>query len=727
MNPQPGRIGKYRVDSLLGSGGMGKVFRGFDEAIERAVAIKAINLSGIPANELAGTLDRFRREAQAAGRLIHPNIVQVYEYGKTGDLAFIAMELVEGRSLHDDLVARRRHTLREVRNLMTQLLDALEHSHRQGVVHRDVKPANILLGEGDRVKLGDFGIARLESSNLTQSGQMFGTPYYMSPEQFLGQPVTAATDIYSAGVIAYELLTGVRPYTGGTPQIMRQVLDPELVPIRPSRLNANVAPSLDDAVMAALAKPREERHASAADFSAALVAGVVDSLALTGEDIGQSDLDAPPGSPASTVAAFTGLPAPAPTRAAPSVMPTVQSRDASSARPRARAPQVPGAGAPPRPAPPAAPAAAPRPSPAAPAAPVPAAPAPSPAAPAAGAGRRLAAMRRPGTNATPGSTFPPPGVSRAGTTIAPSAKRSRLLVVDDEARILNALKSVFRQDYHVFATSDCQHALAFMARYRMHVIISDQRMPGMTGVELLRKARVLSPGTMRILLTGYADLAAIAGSINDGEIYRFVSKPWDNNELRGIVREAASISTELAELGVQPHHVAEPQIAHSILVVDADSGLFRSTRELLTDVGPVRHAVSPEAAIGELEAGDVAVVLFDLDAGHAHDNANLIKILKQDYPQLLVIVVTEASDSDLMISLINEARIFRFINKPVALRTLRAHLIAALERAQAFSIEPQLVRVQAPEPTAAPRLALPEGWLGRLRNLGERIGLGRRR
>jgi len=123
----------------------------------------------------------------------------------------------------------------------------------------------------------------------------------------------------------------------------------------------------------------------------------------------------------------------------------------------------------------------------------------------------------------------------------------------------------------------------------------------------------------------------------------------------------------------------------------------------------------------------VAVVLFDLDAGHAHDNANLIKILKQDYPQLLVIVVSEAPDSDLMIGLINEARIFRFINKPVALRTLRAHLIAALERAQAFSIEPQLVRVQAPEPTAAPRLALPEGWLGRLRTLGERIGLGRRR
>ncbi|MFN7751040.1 MAG: protein kinase domain-containing protein [Pseudomonadota bacterium] len=709
---QPGRIGKYRIDALIGSGGMGKVFRGYDESIERAVAIKAISLTGIPTNELAGTLDRFRREAQAAGRLIHPNIVQVYEYGKTGDLAFIAMELVAGRSLHDDLAARRRYTLREVRNLMTQLLDALEHSHRQGVVHRDVKPANILLGDDNRVKLGDFGIARLESSNLTQSGQMFGTPYYMSPEQFLGQPASAATDIYSAGVIAYELLTGVRPYTGGTPQIMRQVLDPEIVPIRPSRLNANVAPALDDAVMSALAKPREDRYSSAAEFSAAFAAGVIDSLALTGEDIGQSDLDAAAGSPANTVAAFTGMPSPAislsPTRQAPPVLPPAATHGSIATRGRS-------------------PAARDVPRPAVSPAPPPSPPPPQPAAaPAIGAGQRLAAMRRQGAP-SPGSTFPPPAASRAGTTLAPSAKKARLLVVDDETRILNALKSVFRQDFHVFATSDCQHALAFMARYRMHVIISDQRMPGMTGVELLRKARVLSPGTMRILLTGYADLAAIAGSINDGEIYRFVSKPWDNNELRGIVREAVSISTELAELGVQPQHVAEPQIAQSILVVDADSGLYRSTRELLTDVGPVRHAASPEAAISELEAGDIAVVLFDLDAGRANDNANLIKILKQDYPQLLVIVVTEASDSDLMIGLINEARIFRFINKPVALRVLRTHLIAALERAQAFAVEPQLVRVQAPEPTAAPRLALPEGWLGRLRTLGERIGLGRRR
>jgi len=639
----PGQIGKYRIDAAIGRGGMGMVYRGFDVAIDRAVAIKAISRAALPTDEQSGTLDRFRREAQAAGRLLHANIVQVYDYGEDGDLAFIAMELVEGRSLHQELSQRRRFNLREIGRLMAELLDALAHSHAQGVVHRDIKPANILLNAEGRVKISDFGIARIESSNLTQSGQMFGTPFYMAPEQFLGQHAGPAADIYGAGVIAYELLTSIRPYSGGTPQIMRQVLDLETLPIPPSRLNANVAVSLDDAVLTALAKQVEDRFASAAEFTEAFAEGIVDSLALTG-DSASRDEPSPGDTPSGIGHGLTS------------------------------------------------------------------------------AGRRLAAARRHHT-VPPGATFP--GERGKAVRGVSSAHKPRLLVVDDEERILTALKSVFRQDYHVFATSDCEHALTFIAKYRMHAIVSDQRMPGMNGVDLLRRAKEIAPGSMRILLTGYADLASIVGSINEGEIYRFVAKPWDNNELRAIVREAVAVSIELSDLKTPPSAELRPDRA--ILVVDSSAELYRSTRELMADIGPVRQAAGPEAALAELAAADIGVVLFDLDAGNPHDNANLIKTLKQDYPQLLTIVVTQASDSDLMIGLINEAQIFRFINKPVPLKSLRGHLIAALERAQQFEQLPQLVKRQAPELSSGPRLALPGKWLDRIRDLGERLGLRRRK
>jgi len=493
------------------------------------------------------------------------------------------------------------------------------------------------------VKISDFGIARIESSNLTQSGQMFGTPFYMAPEQFLGQHAGPAADIYGAGVIAYELLTSIRPYSGGTPQIMRQVLDLETLPIPPSRLNANVAVSLDDAVLTALAKQVEDRFASAAEFTEAFAEGIVDSLALTG-DSASRDEPSPGDTPSGIGHGLTS------------------------------------------------------------------------------AGRRLAAARRHHT-VPPGATFP--GERGKAVRGVSSAHKPRLLVVDDEERILTALKSVFRQDYHVFATSDCEHALTFIAKYRMHAIVSDQRMPGMNGVDLLRRAKEIAPGSMRILLTGYADLASIVGSINEGEIYRFVAKPWDNNELRAIVREAVAVSIELSDLKTPPSAELRPDRA--ILVVDSSAELYRSTRELMADIGPVRQAAGPEAALAELAAADIGVVLFDLDAGNPHDNANLIKTLKQDYPQLLTIVVTQASDSDLMIGLINEAQIFRFINKPVPLKSLRGHLIAALERAQQFEQLPQLVKRQAPELSSGPRLALPGKWLDRIRDLGERLGLRRRK
>jgi serine/threonine protein kinase/CheY-like chemotaxis protein len=597
---RPDRIGKYRIDAVIGRGGMGTVYRAFDLAIERTVAIKAISRSALPSDEQSATIGRFRHEAQAAGRLVHPNIVQIFEYGEDGDIAFIAMELVEGCSLHQELAARRRFTLREIAQIMADLLGALAHSHAQGVVHRDIKPANILLDGQGRVKISDFGIARIESSSITHDGQMFGTPFYMAPEQFLSQPAGAQSDLYAAGVIAYELLTGIRPYSGGTPQIMRQVLDEQSVPVPPSRLNANVSETLDDAVLTAIAKPVEERFASAEAFSQLFAEGILDSLALTGESA--------PGDNPRTLPLPRGLP-------------------------------------------------------------------PSGAAI---AGRRLAAARRQHT-VPPGASFTSDR-RRTGYRSASSARMPRLLLVDDEERILSALRSVFRDDYHVFATTDCDHALAFIARHRMHAIICDQRMPAMPGIELLRRAKAISPGSMRILLTDHADLTAIVRSINNGEIYRFVYKPWDNNALLAIVREAVAVSIELAELTPRPS--AGLQSDPSILVIDSDGEFHRPTRELMADVCAVRQATSAEGALAALAADDIRVVLHDIDAGNPDDNANLIKAIRQAYPQLLTLVVTEASDSDLMIDLIKQSQIFRFVNKPVPLKNLRAHLIAALEHAR---------------------------------------------
>jgi serine/threonine-protein kinase len=269
------KLGKYQIRRELGKGAMGVVYEGFDPMIERVVAIKTIRPEQLNKDQAAELVARFRREAQAAGRLNHPHIVSIYEYGEDADAAaggepvsYIAMEFIRGRELRDYFEANERFPLKEVERIMTEMLDALQHAHERGVIHRDIKPANVILLDNGAVKVADFGIARLETSDLTQAGAVLGTPAYMSPEQFLGQPVDSRSDLFSCGVILYQFLTGEKPFTGNVTTIMYKVLSEE--PLAPSTLNTTLPPAWDAVVRKAMAKKVAERYQSAAEFSAAI-------------------------------------------------------------------------------------------------------------------------------------------------------------------------------------------------------------------------------------------------------------------------------------------------------------------------------------------------------------------------------------------------------------------------------------------------------------------------
>ncbi len=603
----PAKIGKYDILEVLGRGGMGSVYKGFDPAISRAVAIKTIAKSSLDAGELEHLLARFRHEAQVVGRLAHPGIVQIYDYGENDELAYIVMELVNGKTLAEHLAQHANYDLREVGEIIGQVLEALGHAHAAGVVHRDMKPANIMINKDGGIKISDFGIAHTEASELTQHGDVLGTPHYMAPEQFLGLPIVIATDLYAVGVIAYDLLTGSKPFVGSTATVMQQVLNER--PADPSSRNPALSPAVDQVLQRALAKKPEERFQSAREFSVAL----------------RQALEASSAAPA----------------AAPATLGTAL-LDA------ARAIQ---------------------------------------------AGAQAQAARAGGT--------PPESSSDGAISLDRSVKKARLLVVDDEERILSALKSMFRMRYHVFTTTDGNKALEFMKKYQMHVVVSDQRMPIMPGVELLRQAREISPASVRILLTGYSDLASIVGSINDGQVYRFISKPWNNQELQQTVAEAVTIALELAEAKTRP--VALPQsMSAGVLVIDNDQEIFRVAKELLGSRCPVSYASDLDTALAALQAQEIAVVLADVEAGH-EDTTAMLKLLKQEYPQILTIVLTAASDAELVIHLINEAQIFRFLNKPVNVKQLKQHVEAALERYLAFGAAPQLLRQHKVREAAAVR------------------------
>jgi len=292
MAQDPDYLGKYQILEQIGRGGMGAVYKGFDPAIRRNVAVKAINKSSLEEAELTYMMARFRHEAQAVGRLVHPRIIAVYDYGEDGDYAYIVMELVEGKSLLEHLKQGATYDLREVAEIIRQLLEPLGYCHAQGVIHRDVKPSNILINSDGRIKLGDFGIASIEASELTRLGDVLGTSYYMAPEQFLGTAVNGLADLYSVGVIAYELLTGQKPFVGPTAVVIQKVLNEP--PRDPSDLNPVLGPELNAVILKALAKKPEERFSNAREFSEAFRQAIEVSLY---KESGAAEAPAPPRAP----------------------------------------------------------------------------------------------------------------------------------------------------------------------------------------------------------------------------------------------------------------------------------------------------------------------------------------------------------------------------------------------------------------------------------------------
>lgn len=604
----PAKIGKYEIQDMLGRGGMGVVYKGWDPAISRSVAIKAISKASLGAGELKQVMNRFRHEAQAVGRLVHPRIVQIYDYGEDDETAYIVMELVNGKTLTQHLTQQVVYELREAGEIIRQLLDGIGHAHSEGVVHRDIKPSNIMINSDGRIKISDFGIAHTESSNLTQTGDVLGTLHYMAPEQFLGTEVNKLADLFAIGVIAYELVTGSKPFYGSSGAVMQQVLNER--PADPSLLNPKLSPLVDRVLQKALEKKREDRFQDAREFSEAFREAI--------------DASVNPGDAAAT-----------PTRTAP---------DSAALLNAARL-------------------------------------------------LNIAAAK----SAAENNDVLPALTGDSAISLDTSVKQARLLVIDDEERILTALKSLLRSRYHVFTTTDGNKALDFLRKFQMHVIVSDQRMPVMPGVELLRRSREISPRSVRILLTGYSDLAAIVGSINDGEVYRFISKPWDNSELQTIVAEAVTIALELAD--TKAATVALPKkMDAGVLVIDKDEEIFRVTRELIGGLCPVIYAANLDAALAAMQAQEIAVVITDVDTGHEQLTA-MLKLLKQEDPQILTIVVTTASDSELVIELINQAQIFRFLNKPVNVRLLKGHVHAALLRYLAYKQAPKLVTEHRVQPS----------------------------
>ena len=264
----PEKFGRYHVVKELGRGAMGIVYRAEDDVLQRVVAIKMIALTG-NSQERDTHEARFRQEARAAGGLAHPSIITIYDVGREGDVAFIAMELVEGRELRE-LIQSGEIPPSRACEIAIQVAEALAFAHEKGIVHRDIKPGNIMVLPDGRIKIMDFGIARLQEPTVkTQTGVLLGSPQYMSPEQISGQSLDGRADLFSLGVVLYEMLTGIKPFDASDlTQVLFWVVNMPAKP--PSERRPGLPSVLDFIIARALKKKPEERYTGAAEFAADL-------------------------------------------------------------------------------------------------------------------------------------------------------------------------------------------------------------------------------------------------------------------------------------------------------------------------------------------------------------------------------------------------------------------------------------------------------------------------
>jgi serine/threonine protein kinase len=266
MADAPTKAGRYEVVSELGRGSMGVVYEGFDPVIGRRIAIKTMLTEGLTSQEFREFKARFQREAQAAGVLSHPNIVNVFDYGEDGGTLYLIMEYLEGKSLEKLVEEQGMLAIETIIPMYDQVCSALDHAHQHSVVHRDIKPANIMILDNGLVKVTDFGIAKMMSMGMTQAGQVLGTPNYMSPEQVKGRQVDGRSDIFSLGIILYDLVTGEMPFGGqNITTVIYKIINEN--PIPPRELDATIHPGLSYVICKALAKSPEERYQTCRELS----------------------------------------------------------------------------------------------------------------------------------------------------------------------------------------------------------------------------------------------------------------------------------------------------------------------------------------------------------------------------------------------------------------------------------------------------------------------------
>ena len=275
------------------------------------------------------------------------------------------------------------------------------------------------------------------------------------------------------------------------------------------------------------------------------------------------------------------------------------------------------------------------------------------------------------------------------------SERASILFVDDEERIVTLMKVIFRGKYDVYGATSGQQALEILHNRSIHVLVSDQRMPGMAGIELLTKARGLSPQTMRILLTGYSDLAAIVGSVNDGEVYRFINKPWNNEVLRTVVGEAAEIAISTgvtaanASVRLKSDATAQ-QVRTQVLVLDDDDNARHWIGQFLGDGYEAHFATNIPDALKVLARQNIGVLVSDLVVA-GQDTTHLLRILKQQYPLIMTVIVSNAADSDSVIKLINQAQIYRFVTKPIRQGVFDLAVRAAAHQHHIYAVSPDML------------------------------------